>query len=217
MSKGLTPSITKPTGITHSTATLIDNIYLSHNLSTWYSSSILKTEISDHLACLTTITRIKVFRKQKETIEYRNITENKDKIRDALGLINWDIIQNFNVDQAYAHLLNKTTEIIDFYAPLKRVSSGDVLLDPWITKDIITSIKKCQRKYRKVSGKAKTTPEYIAYTKYRNCLNRLKMKSRQKYYNDLTFKFRKNSKQLWGVIKHAIAKSTRQTRSYNKN
>ena len=51
---GLVPMITRLTRITHSSATLIDNIIVSQNLCGRYSSSVLINDISDHLltACI---------------------------------------------------------------------------------------------------------------------------------------------------------------------
>ena len=55
MELGLLPSITRPTRITHSTATLIDNILIDQKFSENYKSSVLIDNISDHLPCLTTL------------------------------------------------------------------------------------------------------------------------------------------------------------------
>ena len=48
LSNGFIPTITKPTRITHTTAALIDNIYISAK-SKDISSGILNFDISDHL------------------------------------------------------------------------------------------------------------------------------------------------------------------------
>ena len=55
MELGLLPSITRPTRITHSMATLIDNILVDQKFSENYKSSVLIENISDHLPCLTTL------------------------------------------------------------------------------------------------------------------------------------------------------------------
>ena len=49
------PCITRPTKITRSTATLIDNIIISQNLHKSFDSSILKSDISDHLPSIVNI------------------------------------------------------------------------------------------------------------------------------------------------------------------
>ena len=51
----LFPVITRPTHITHSTATLIDNIFLESRLTGQMTSKILIDDISDHLPCVTII------------------------------------------------------------------------------------------------------------------------------------------------------------------
>jgi hypothetical protein len=69
------PTITKPTRITHSTATLIDNIYISKNLQTDFKSAILVDEISDHLPCLTLIKQTRKWQHTQQRIKYRKIDE----------------------------------------------------------------------------------------------------------------------------------------------
>ena len=49
----LYPTITRPTRITHHSATLIDNIFISKLLHRNFKSSILIEDISDHLPLLT--------------------------------------------------------------------------------------------------------------------------------------------------------------------
>ena len=49
----LFPSINRPTRITKSSATLIDNIFLSGNFCGNYYSTIIVDDISDHLPCVT--------------------------------------------------------------------------------------------------------------------------------------------------------------------
>ena len=55
MEIGLLPLISRPTQITHSTATLIDNILIDQKFIERYKSSVLIENISDHLPCLTTL------------------------------------------------------------------------------------------------------------------------------------------------------------------
>ena len=51
----LLPVITKPTRITHGSATLIDNIMISEKLQLKYSSGIMINNMSDHLPCYLTL------------------------------------------------------------------------------------------------------------------------------------------------------------------
>ena len=53
LSNGLIPTITRPTRITHTSQTLIDNIYINNEQNRNISSGILTTKISDHLPIFT--------------------------------------------------------------------------------------------------------------------------------------------------------------------
>ena len=50
--RGLVPTITKPTRVTHTSATLIDNIFCSLDMLNYYETQIILTDISDHFPCL---------------------------------------------------------------------------------------------------------------------------------------------------------------------
>ena len=79
------PLITKPTRITNTSATLIDNIYVSRKLSECSSSSIIIEDISDHLPCLALLNL--VGRRQRKPIEIctRNLkTDNLVRIANDL-------------------------------------------------------------------------------------------------------------------------------------
>ena len=49
--EGMFPTITRPTRITKSTATLLDNIFINEELHSDDNSHILLDNISDHLPC----------------------------------------------------------------------------------------------------------------------------------------------------------------------
>ena len=86
----LLPTITKPTGITRSTATLIDNIMIGKDFQTDYEPSILISDISDHLPCLLKIKNPSLFSKSPTRITTRGL--NNDKINELnyrLRQINW--------------------------------------------------------------------------------------------------------------------------------
>ena len=59
LDNNLIPCITRPTRITHSSATLIDNIFVSSKLYGKQTSSILVHDISDHLPYITNLGKIK--------------------------------------------------------------------------------------------------------------------------------------------------------------
>ena len=72
---GLFPTITRPTRITQTTATLIDNIFVSGKLHQVFDSCILLHDISDHLPSLTLLKQTKMLNKEPLEFISRNLNE----------------------------------------------------------------------------------------------------------------------------------------------
>ena len=70
----LFPTITLPTRITKTTATLIDNIFVSKQLFKNYTSGVLINDISDHLPCILVNREAKLLRTPLVPVSCRKIT-----------------------------------------------------------------------------------------------------------------------------------------------
>ena len=68
--KNLLPMITRPTCITHSSATLIDNIFHSEKLYRFYESAIILDDMSDHLPMVALLKQTKLL--DKEPLEFES-------------------------------------------------------------------------------------------------------------------------------------------------
>ena len=75
--KCLLPTITCPTRITNSTATLIDNIFVSEKLHQFYESAILLDDMLDHLPTLVLLKQTKLLYKEPLEFESRNLSEKR--------------------------------------------------------------------------------------------------------------------------------------------
>ena len=84
MKLGLLPSITRPTRITHSTATLIDKILIDQKFSKQYKNSVLIENLSDHLPCLTTLCGVTTPQNQDKTVISR---DTRKKNLDTLQVV----------------------------------------------------------------------------------------------------------------------------------
>ena len=92
LDKGLIPCVTRPTRITHQSATLIDNTFIDVRLHQDSHTNIITIDLSDHLPSMTTIPNIFVTKKTKTSIEVRKFSDHKiAKIEADLNKINWDI------------------------------------------------------------------------------------------------------------------------------
>ena len=65
----LLPTITRPTSITQTTTSLIDNIFITENLHCNFNSLILLNDLSDHLPTLALLKHTKVVDKSPITFE----------------------------------------------------------------------------------------------------------------------------------------------------
>ena len=95
-SYNLLPLITKPTRITHHTATLIDHIY-TNVLSTNISSKIITADISDHLPIFC-LADNQVSRK-REKVYYRGSKNlNPEAYVNDISSLEWNsILHSFNI------------------------------------------------------------------------------------------------------------------------
>ena len=91
LDSNLLPCITRPTCITKSTATLIDNVFISKNLQGKQDSKIIVTDISDHLPSIVTISGNILEKKQKIEITSRKINDKTiQAITDVLAGHDWE-------------------------------------------------------------------------------------------------------------------------------
>ena len=69
---GLIPTCTRPTHITNSSATLIDNIIVSQNLCGAYTSNILINDTSDHLPTICVLNSLISAKKEPTVMKSRH-------------------------------------------------------------------------------------------------------------------------------------------------
>ena len=75
ISNGYIPTTTRPTRISHSSATLIDNIYTTLKSNSQIQTGIITTDISDHLPVFTFIGTSPKQPKQDKEFEYRDLSD----------------------------------------------------------------------------------------------------------------------------------------------
>lgn len=206
------PTITKPTRITHQSATLIDNIYMKCN--TQYSSinsSILVTDISDHLPIISSMTYShKNTHSAPVSIEHRNLSpEALNQIINSLNQRNWNSLLDLSPNNAYNEFTNIVQTTTNLYAPIKRkiISSKHIINQPWMSRGLLISSRKASQMYSKCITLNKSNPIYKRYISYRNTLNNLKRKSKHLYYKELFQQLRHDMKKTWKTINSMIGKT----------
>ena len=117
---GLVPVISRPTRITRSSATLIDNIFVSQQMINDYQCGLLIDDMSDHLPCLLSIENLNPDTNGFNTILSRKLTDTKmTNIKHDLASIDWSQLLLTKSCQANYDLFETTlTNVLDKHAPI---------------------------------------------------------------------------------------------------
>jgi hypothetical protein len=210
-SNGLVPTITKPTRITHTSATLIDNIYISLKGNTIGTSGILLTDISDHLPIFVCLGQ----QTSKHKKSFINVTKrifnagNIQAINDILLNRNWDYLNDLSANEAYNDFAKILEEILDTVAPIqtKTIRGKYLKRDPWMTRGLLKSSQNVTKLYRKHLRCPKSHICHTKYIEYRNLSNRLKRAAKRQYYLGQLHENRHNIKRTWQVLNHTLGRN----------
>ena len=201
--------IKKPTRINLNSSTLIDNIF-SNVHDKEIDGGLLCSEMSDHIPIFI-VCKCKIsssvssgeFTRRKETV--RNI----ELLKQDLALEDWlDVFNEPNVNSAYEKFNLKLQHYYNKNIPKVKVKRNpQTAKNPWITKGILTSIKKRNRLY-KIFIQKPTNQNHNNYKKYRNKLTNIIRTSRKLYYSQQLHKVNSNSRATWQVINEILGKKT---------
>ena len=191
-SASLTPQITIPTCLTVRSRTLIDNIF-TNSVEENSTSGNLECCISDHLAQFLIFPDQRVLQQNNHTKykrSYKNVDTNKFK--NELQSIDWTAlsINNNDVNQSLKNFLNISKSLLDKYVPLKQITKKQMKTSsrPWITKGILTSIRKKYKIHSKFfNAKDQTRKEVLnqEYKMYKNLLTNITKKAKKTTTNNI--------------------------------
>ena len=193
----LLPTITKPTRITNSSATLIDNILISRKFQADFESVIIKDDLSDHLPCLVNLKDFK--QNMCDSYITKRILNRKaiEKIKTDLSQADWNhILFNKPANEPFHSFHTELMLALNKYAPdkllKKRLTENKT---PWMTKGLKTSIRKSKKLYEKA---LKDPIQLQKYRDYMTSLRKCKRKLKLSYYQSKCIKFKKKWKKNVG-------------------
>ena len=209
---GVLPSVTKPTRITHSSATLIDNIYVKCAKYEHVHSRILLTDISDHFPVLVCMGH-KVKRQCRESLTFMQRRMGPDQVQNINGALQstqWhELFRNADVSECYDIFIKHLTHILDTHSPeIKRTIPHKAIIKvDWMTPGLMKSSKKCEKLYKNAIGKCKSSYTYLKYIKYRNMYNAVKKTAREIYYKNLLNEYGNDIRKTWKVLNSVIGRA----------
>ena len=203
----LTNLVTAPTRINSMGGTLIDHFYCSCPEKIT-SSYISLSDISDHFPLYIKLKNCNFIKnnpknKNKYIKDFSRINTNK-LLTDATQVFNKHetdkIIKSKNSkDTKFNYLINKIKEITDQNVPTKKNSKAKLKLEskPWITKEILKSIKRKNRLYKNLFKNIFNNPVKLQeYKKYRNKLTKTITNSKKAYYENILENSYKNTSKI---------------------
>ena len=148
------PLITKPTRITNSSATLIDNIFVN-NLDEGHKCGILFTDLSDHLPVFQMTTSVNKSSPIHGNVKFRQINDkNINLLCQKLEKENWHELYNIDDPQeAYNLFFDKLNDMYQESIPLKIFKNNYLRKIPWLTKGLLISRKTKNKLYKKFQRK----------------------------------------------------------------
>ena len=212
---GLLPTISRPTRITKTTATLIDNILTDHKHGEQHNSYVAIDDTSDHLPCISIVKNVLINNHTKVRIESRDTREkNIKRLKAKLSETDWDNLLNTNdvnemtdsfhtiLCQEIEKFCSKTSRMLN-YSRLRR--------EPWLSNGIMKSIKRAKVLYKDTLINGCSNHTIDRYKEYNCMLQRVKRQAKCKYYFDKCTEFRNDTKKLWQTINSLCGKQNDKT------
>ena len=202
------PLINRPTRITESTATLIDNIF-TNNLDDCFHSKqgLIISNITDHYPVFT-ILKKNIKHDTPTVILKRCFTaKNKERFNQLLNDVDWSNIYAKNdVHSAYSSFLNVFLEFYHTCFPMKSFKTNYSNKKPWLTDGLKKSIKVKNKLYFQMLNHPSNKELKDKYSIYKKLVRRLLEQERKQFYDDQFSQFRNDSRKSWNVIKSIINK-----------
>ena len=140
------PVIDKPTRISKSSITLIDNIF-TNVCSSLFQPGIFYSDITDHLPIFLMTTNLKYEMNNDHAANlnnnyYRKINDcTINTFKEDLSITDWsEILSISSTDNAYDSFLNKFKRLYDKHFVFKKKRNKYIPRKPWITRSLLKCI-----------------------------------------------------------------------------
>jgi len=113
----------------------------------------------------------------------------------------------WNVNEKFDFIVRSMKTLADTHMPVRKYTREYKLkLKPWITQEIISSIKHRDYLFR-VYKRSKLLTDFESYKKFRNHLTHIKELAKRKYYEVQFAQNSRNSKRTWTIINDIFDKT----------
>ena len=179
-------TITKPTRITRSSSTLINNITVGKKYQGLFESHIGITDISDHLPLVLTLKEIHRYEKAPKEITTRKLDAQKiAAINSTMKKENcFELLKDTNADESFNIFNSKLEETIETIAPqvTLKISKKKIIKEKCVIPGLLMCLTEQRLLYRKTIKTDSTVQDHQKYKDYRNKLQCIMRKTKEDYY-----------------------------------
>ena len=211
--------ITKPTRISASAATLIDNILVDQKLAEVSSSGIFIDNASDHLPCYTLLSDINSSRKKQleitsHDLRPKNISALKTYLKIPGNLLPLD---GNNINDQFNNFHNKLEEAVNHFLPIRtqKIPSRSTRREFWMTTGLLHCIRRNKELYKHMIKNRNNIANKTKYTNY-NILQRVKRSAKKTYYYEQCVQHKGDTRRLWKTINHVIHRTNNKSEVIEK-
>ena len=206
MSYGYLSIVRIPTRVTPTSATLIDNIFVSHQNIVRKFVEVLLFETSDHFATFTDVVTDKSKIKLEPNYRLNWRDESEKNIADLVLSLN--CIQFFQAqvdsDSAYSAFIDLITSSYNYHCPvLKEPKRKHLSRKPWMTRGLLVSVNNRKTLYKQYLNDA-SEENFHQFKEYRNKLNQLKINAKEIYFQKSSKNANGNPRKTWQIINSVI-------------
>ena len=198
LEQDLLPTITKPTRISRTCASLLDNVFLSRNLQHSFTSGILEVDLSDHLPCLVVLKDQKNSTKLQKEIKFRKINKyNIRKLDEDIKSYHWQsILSNLSTEESFTQLHKVILESFNKHMPERTRVIGQKTKnhEPWMTPGIRKSLINQRKLYRQTLKPTCNQAVIDKYKAHRKILQQVKRKAKIDFYRSRCKEFKNDTK-----------------------
>ena len=201
------PLINKPTRVTQTTATLIDNIFCNDVQAKDLFNGVFCTDISDHFPIFCICSEMNIL-KDKHIYKRRINQRCMDKFQDKLDSVDWEGIKRINnCQEAFSQFHNVYLKYFDECFPLEKMKINYKNRKPWLTDSLKNSIKVKNKLYTIYMNNSNLYNKN-KYIDYKKVLQKVMRRSERNHYNDILMKNKGNIKKSWELIREIINKTS---------
>ena len=150
-SSGFLPLITRPTRVTATSPTLIDNIFTNYLGDIGHSiQGLFITDVSDHFPIFHVSRGMQMSDVDTHICRRLYSLRNKEEFCDAISTTNWDEINRAtDTQQAFDLFHNRLTELYNRHFPKVRIKKKYNNRKPWLSEGLKNSIRHKNKLYVK--------------------------------------------------------------------